>query len=79
MAATCVITQATKQMQENEFGARCGGDVAANLAGRWRNLLEDECLAAEGSRPQREDDRRHLQPRHVGLPLNATLLDKYSV
>lgn len=58
--------------------ARRSGDVAANLAGRWRNLLDDECLAAEDSCPQREDDRRHLQPRHVGPPLNAMLPVKYS-
>lgn len=63
---------------ERFWRARRSGDVAANLAGRWRNLLDDECLAAEDSCPQREDDRRHLQPRHVGPPLNATLLVKYS-
>lgn len=78
MAATCVITRATKQMQENDFGARRSGDVAANLAGRWRNLLDDERLAAEDSRPQRQDDRRHLQLRHAGPPLNTTLRVKYS-
>lgn len=63
---------------ERFWRARRSGDVAANLAGRWRNLLDDECLAAEDSCPQREDDRRHLQPRHVGPPLNATLPVKYS-
>lgn len=49
-------------MRGNDFGARCRGDVAVDLAGRWRNLLDDECLTAEDSRPRREDDRRHLYP-----------------
>lgn len=83
IAATCVITPATKQMQENDFSVESTAETWRQI---WQKAIriclisssDEECLPAEEknipSCPQckmREDTYNHW-------PQNSTLLVKYS-
>ena len=77
IAATCVITQATKQMQGNDSGV---GITAETWREIWQSALRI-CLSSSArlqeSLSAAWDDRRHLQPqreapdteRHAAAPI----------
>ena len=66
IAATCVITRATKQMQGSDSGV---GITAETWREIWRSALRI-CLSSSArlqeSLSATQGDRRHLQPQHEG-------------